>query len=210
MSISMFATIKVACVGDSITFGYGIKNRSIQSYPNQLNKMLGPKYKVRNFGVCARTLLKDGDFPYTHTSQYTASLKWNPDLVIIKLGTNDTKLINWKYKTKFEEELSDLANSYLSLESKPKVYLSYPAPAFCIGNTIDGQRVLDEVIPHIKRVAKKLSLPIIDFHTLLFKDVKLFPDHVHPNAEGAFKLAKQVYEVMTNKRYKETYQSNNK
>ena len=53
--------IRVACVGDSITFGSGIKNRDQNSYPAQLGAMLGEKYEVRNFGVGGATLLKNGE-----------------------------------------------------------------------------------------------------------------------------------------------------
>ena len=55
--------IRVACVGDSITFGYGIKDRDKMSYPAQLGKRLGNKYEVRNFGVNGHTLLSKGNAP---------------------------------------------------------------------------------------------------------------------------------------------------
>jgi len=60
--------IKIACVGDSITQGAGAK--SGQSYPAQLQALLGDGYKVGNFGVSGRTLLKKGDFPYWKEKKY--------------------------------------------------------------------------------------------------------------------------------------------
>ena len=36
-----YAQIKVACIGNSITAGSGIKNRDKDSYPSVLNQMLG-------------------------------------------------------------------------------------------------------------------------------------------------------------------------
>lgn len=88
--------IKVACVGDSITFGAGIKNREKDSYPAQLQAMLGSGFKVGNFGISARTLLKKGDRPYWKEQIYRDALAFQPDYVIIKLGTNDIKPKNWE------------------------------------------------------------------------------------------------------------------
>ena len=88
--------MKVACVGDSITFGATIKNREKKCYPTQLAGLLGSGYTVKNFGVSGATLLKSGDHPYWQTKPYHATLSWEPDLIVVKLGTNDTKPKNWK------------------------------------------------------------------------------------------------------------------
>ena len=45
------AQIRVACVGDSITAGYGLSDPGTQSYPAQLQALLGSGYSVGNFGV---------------------------------------------------------------------------------------------------------------------------------------------------------------
>ena len=95
---SLSAKIIVSCVGDSITFGAAIKDRGKNSYPSQLQELLGDDYKVNNFGVNGATLLKRGDKPYWKLEAYKKALGSNPDIVIIKLGTNDTKPHNWKHK----------------------------------------------------------------------------------------------------------------
>ena len=56
--------IKVACIGNSITYGYGLPDRTTQSYPAQLQKMLGESYQVENFGKSGATLLNKGHRPY--------------------------------------------------------------------------------------------------------------------------------------------------
>lgn len=86
--------IKVAAVGNSITYGAGIENRDVNSYPAQLQRALGDGYEVRNFGVSARTLMSVGNLPYVNEPQYKASLDFAPDVVLIKLGTNDVKEVN--------------------------------------------------------------------------------------------------------------------
>jgi len=97
--------IKLACIGNSITFGSGIPDRVKNSYPGQLALMLGDKWEVRNFGVSGRTLLSKGDNPYIKEQFYKNVLAWQPDVITIKLGTNDSKPQNWKYKDEFEKTI---------------------------------------------------------------------------------------------------------
>lgn len=96
--------IVVACIGNSITYGSGIEERINNSYPAQLQQLLGDEYDVWNFGYSGRTLLKKGDYPYWDEVYLKAAKKLNPDIVIIKLGTNDTKPQNWQYAEEFESD----------------------------------------------------------------------------------------------------------
>jgi len=94
----------VACVGDSITYGAGIADRLNDSYPAQLQRILqpyDPAWRVDNYGVSGATLLRQGDLPYIRQGAYTSAQTCNPDVVIIKLGTNDSKPRNWQYKSSF-------------------------------------------------------------------------------------------------------------
>ena len=93
--------VRVACVGNSITYGARIKNQSHDSYPAVLGRLLGDKYWVKNFGVSARTMLNKGDHPYMKEQAYQQALAFNPNIVVIKLGTNDSKSFNWVYKADF-------------------------------------------------------------------------------------------------------------
>lgn len=92
----------VACVGDSITYGAGIPNRQHNSYPAQLGRMLqefDSRWECRNYGVSGATLLRNGDLPYVQQSAYQQARAAAPDVVIIKLGTNDSKPVNWATRT---------------------------------------------------------------------------------------------------------------
>ena len=82
--------IKTACIGNSVTYGYGHRSPQETSYPVQLGKMLGEKYDVRNFGKSGATLLRKGHRPYNRQAEYDAALEFAPDLAIIHLGLNDT------------------------------------------------------------------------------------------------------------------------
>ena len=90
--------IKVACIGNSITYGAFISNREKNNYPTQLQAYLGSEYEVRNFGVNGITTLTKGNIPYIKTHIYKEIFTYQPDILLIKLGTNDAKAQNWKYK----------------------------------------------------------------------------------------------------------------
>ncbi len=187
--------IKVACVGDSITFGSAIKERVKKCYPARLQKMLGEKYIVRNFGKSARTLLKQGDHPYWREKIYRDALAFNPNYVIIKLGTNDVKPRNWKHKYEFKSDLKELASSFSSLPTRPEVFLSFPVPVEKSKWGITDKKVSKELIPLIREVAEETGLPIIDFYSAVPAGEGLFAaDGVHPNAGGAGKIAETVYQ----------------
>src|SRR5438046_5593511 len=109
------AKIKVACIGDSITQGVGSK----VPWPAILQKMLGEKWEVKNYGVSARTLLKKGDHPFDKEKKYTDAQSYKPDVVIIMLGTNDTKPQNWKFKDEFAADYKDMIAHFTSAELQP-------------------------------------------------------------------------------------------
>jgi lysophospholipase L1-like esterase len=98
---SAVAATKVACVGDSITAGSGTSGPAA-AYPSVLGTKLGAPYQVGNFGVSGATLLTGGDNPYVRSSPYPSSGAFLPDVVVIMLGTNDSKPQNWSQKAAFD------------------------------------------------------------------------------------------------------------
>jgi acyl-CoA thioesterase-1 len=194
-------TIRVACIGDSITYGYSIKNRINDCYPAQLGRMLGPKWQVRNFGVSGATLLKKGDLPYWNQQAFKDALAYNPNVVIIKLGTNDTKPQNWKYKDQFAADYVDMIDRFAKLPSKPRIWICKPVPAYGQRWGISETIIKNEVIPLIDRIARSKHVPVIDLYGPLSDKAELFPDQIHPNAEGAFDIAKVIYAVLTGRQW---------
>jgi acyl-CoA thioesterase-1 len=192
-------TIRVACIGDSITYGYSIKNRIKDCYPAQLGRMLGLTWQVRNFGVSGATLLKKGDLPYCNQQAFKDALAYNPNVVIIKLGTNDTKPQNWKYKDQFAADYSDMIDRFAELPSKPRIWICKPVPAYGQRWGISETIIKNEVIPLIDQTADKKHVSIIDLYDPLSGKPELFPDQIHPNAEGAYDIAKVIYAVLTGK-----------
>ena len=189
--------VRVACIGNSITFGAGIKNRSRDSYPSVLARMLGDSCWVKNFGVSARTMLNKGDHPYMNEPAYKNALAFNPNIVVIKLGTNDSKSFNWKYKADFMKDAQTMINAFKGLPSQPKIYLCYPSKAYLTGDGINDDIISKEIIPMIKKLAKKNDLSVIDLHTAMDGMPELFPDRIHPNEKGAQVMAKAVYQSIS-------------
>ncbi len=183
---------RIACVGDSITFGAAIKDRTKNCYPAQLGRMLGEKFEVRNFGVNGATLLKKGDKPYWKLKAYANARDFQPEIVVIKLGTNDSKPRNWKHKEEYVADYMELIESFRKLGSKPVVWLCYPVPAYPGRWGITDKVMKEEVMPRLDEVAKKSGCKVIDLYSALSDKKEMFPDLVHPNAKGATLIAEAV------------------
>ena len=184
---------KVACVGDSITWGFTIVNRAKYSYPAVLQQLLGEGFEVRNFGHNDAAARFDAETPYASKKAYRDSLAWEPDIVLLMLGTNDTKPWNWNPGI-FREDYLRLVQSYLSLPSSPRVVLVAPIRIFkLIPVTILNPDVLEEgVRPAIRDIAAQLHLQLVDLYDL-FDSARLCRDGVHPQRDGARLLAETLF-----------------
>ncbi len=190
------APIRVACVGDSITHGAGVEQREKNHYPKVLGELLGANYEVKNFGRSGATLLKKGDLPYWKTGEFKGATDFAPQIVIIKLGTNDSKPQNWAHKAEFAADARALVEHFQSLPSKPKVYVCLPVPVYETKWGINETVVKGEVITTLQQVAKEMKLPSIDLYAALSGKAALFPDKIHPNAAGAKVIAETVAKAL--------------
>jgi len=187
VAVSAAEPIKVACVGDSITQGVGAEPG--KSYPSQLQALLGAGYTVGNFGVSGRTLLSKGDLPYVREKRYQEALAIEPDVVVIMLGTNDTKPQNWKFEKEFEADYRALVESFKKLKSKPRIFLCLPSRGpEKPGNIFEGN--LRKLRPRIEKLASALGCKVIDMNAALGKKPEMLADTVHPSTAGAAELAK--------------------
>lgn len=186
--------IKVACVGNSITEGARIEPG--KTYPEQLQILLGDTYEVKNYGISGRTLLKKGDYPYWNEAKYQDVLQWQPNVVVIKLGTNDSKPQNWQHKANFKKDYVKFIKSFKKLPSHPKVYICKPMPAYRENFRISPTVIKDEMLPLIEAIAKKTKVTVIDLYTPMLGKDALAPDGIHPTAEGDAILADEVYKAI--------------
>jgi lysophospholipase L1-like esterase len=200
----------VACIGDSITYGSGIADRTNDSYPAQLQRILqqyDPAWQVSNFGVSGATLLRRGDKPYIRESAYANALASKPDIVVIKLGTNDSKPQNWQYKADFVADYGNLIDAFRALPSKPVVWICKPVPAFAVNFTIRPEVIRDEILPLVEQISLEKNAPVIDLYTALEDSGSLFPDSIHPNPEGAALMARTIAPFLLGVRFLPDYNS---
>ncbi|GGW47822.1 DUF459 domain-containing protein [Arenibacter certesii] len=204
--------IKVACVGDSITYGARLDDRENHSYPAQLQLLLGEKYSVQNLGVGSSTLIRKG-IP-TVWDELSKIKEANPNIIVISLGTNDTCGMGtcgdrkcWEYKGEFKEDYRELIDELLTLPSKPKIYICAPSPMVLETPGLNKERVegltirkprLQELIKMIKSIAKEKKVEFIDLNTPLDHKSELFTekDGVHPNKAGYRAIADLVYQKL--------------
>lgn len=193
-------TVKVACLGDSVTAGYLLANSQSESYPSQLQVLMGNGYEIRNFGHSGATLLKKGSKPYYKTKECSDAIAYQPDIAIIHLGLNDTDPRNWpNYKEDFNADYFWLIDALRKQNPNVKIFICRMTPIFnehprFKSGTRDWFWQIQE---HIGEIAKANNVNLIDLHEKLYSRPDLFPDALHPTKEGAKILAQTVYENVT-------------
>ncbi len=175
--------LRVACVGDSITEGAGLAKQSETGYPVILDSLLGSRYSALNCGRSATTLQKKGDFPYWISKEFSNVFAFNPNIIIIKLGTNDTKSQNWNSEN-FAHDYQALIDTLNTISTHPKIYLCLPVPVFKTEWGINDSTLVNGVIPVIKTIAHNNKLELIDLNNGMRDQKANFPDGIHPNEMG--------------------------
>lgn len=181
---------RVACVGDSITFGYGLPNDN--SYPMELSKNLGAKYSVLNFGMSGTTLQKETDFSYWKSKEFTNVFAERPNIIIVKLGTNDTKKAFWNAEH-FAADYQLLIDSLKTIPGNSRIYVCLPVPVYKNKFNISEAVMTTGVIPAVEQIAKRNKLTIIDLYHPFSNMADNFPDGVHPNE----KVAKMMADIIS-------------
>ncbi|MDB5050959.1 MAG: Alpha-L-fucosidase [Fibrobacteres bacterium] len=191
------AQIKIACIGNSITEGTVVGGNA-NAYPAALQKLLGTGYLVQNDGVSSTTLLKSGDTPYWTKGKLKDAFTFQPDIITMKLGTNDTKPQNWDaHKQDFKKDCLAMIDTLGSMASHPKIWIVLPVPVIKSSYGINDT-ALQKIIVILKQVAMEKNLPIIDANTPLKGKAQLFMDDgVHPNQAGEDTLGHVFYRALT-------------
>ena len=200
--------VRVACIGNSITDGWGIDMASQLGYPAQLQQLLGAGYVVKNYGVSARTMLQKGDRPYMKEMAWRDCLAFRPDVVVIKLGTNDSKPQNWTHGDEFEADVQTMIDQLAPLRpvlnkkgrptgrlaraERPRIYLCTPAAALNERGDISDATITAEIIPILRRVAERNGLTLIDLHEAIADKSLFTADGIHPNDKGARRMAEVI------------------
>ena len=189
--VSKDTVIRVACLGDSLT-------RMVEpvAYPTQLQGLLGRGWEVRNFGLGTATVLSFGDLPYLKSREFEDALAWEPHAVIILLGTNDSKPRHWYYRDDFVRDYHWMVDRLQQIPTRPRIWIAYPPPAFPGQWGIRDSVIREEMIPRLKKIARRQGVPVIDLYAVFAGHPELFPDQIHPDERGLALLAEAVHKTL--------------
>jgi len=192
--------IKIACIGNSVTYGYGLTDPQHSSYPAQLQRLLGANYLVGNFGHSGATLSKKGHNPYYKNGEFGAAMAFSPDIAIIHLGLNDTDPRDWpNVRESFEGDYAWLISEIRRSNANVRILICRLTPIFSghprfKSGTRDWYDQIQQLIPEIARVN---HTELVDLHSPLYSRPELFADNLHPDKEGAGIIAKTIYQSIT-------------
>lgn len=190
---------KIACIGNSITAGAGLQNPYLDAWPIQLRTLLGSGYYTEDLGVSGTTMMKTGDSPWWNQHQYSATIKLNPDEILISLGTNDSKTYQWN-AVNFKRDYLALIDSFSKISSHPKFHILTCAKAYSAIYSINDSTIINGIIPILKEISSERKIPVIDTYSATLNMSSYFPDGVHPNAAGAKIFATHVAEILKTKK----------
>lgn len=186
--------LKVVCLGDSITYGHRLADPRQQSYPSRLSAQARGQWEVLNCGRNGATVLQKGDIPITSQDVYKRALASQPDVLVLLLGTNDTKDNNWLYNDDFVTDYVALIQTLQEIPSKPRVIACLIPPILIdYPNGLTGKRV-QEVNDLLKEAVAVSGVDLLDLHGPLLARPDYFTDGVHPNDRGALEIASLVFD----------------
>ncbi len=199
---------RIACVGDSLTYGHSWHN---EAYPVYLAELLGDEIEVQNFGLNGASVTGFNpplNLKYSEQAEFDASLKYNADIVIIMLGTNDSK--GWAdAEPIFQAEYEELIAAYRDVNPDVKI-IAVTAPPTMENNkfSIPDDIITENVVPLQKEIAEENDLTLVDlsgrfldrsdnsdpFGEFIRGDAAF--DGVHLTIEGAEFLAELIAEAI--------------
>lgn len=190
---------KIACIGNSTTYGYGISGWPTKNYPYVLSELLGSEYHVANFGLSSHCVQDSADKPYRNTDVFTRSIAYDADIIILMMGANDAKPENWQGIDAFTQAYLALLDAYLQNGEQSQVWLCTPVfPHPLSDGTVSfGIRpdAMEEICTMIRELAAGAGYPLLDMYALTADHPEWFlDDGVHPNAAGAAAMAQYIAE----------------
>jgi acyl-CoA thioesterase I len=193
--------VRFGFIGNSITFGATLTNPQKECYPAQLGQMLQEIYGdtciLQNYAISSRTMLKNGDFPFWNDAEFRDALKFAPEILLICLGTNDSKPQNWDlYGNEYYDDYKSMIDTFRLRNPHVHFLVCRPCPAYQVVWGIRDSVIVNGVIPAIDSILDYSGAAVVDFYAPMVDSVALFPDYIHPNYRGSAALARIVYNVM--------------
>ena len=198
--------IRVACVGDSITAGARVDAES-ESYPAALQRTLVDTHEVKNFGIGGATLIKTGRPNVWQTLD--AVKEFQPHIVVVSLGTNDTvggNRRNWQQIRRFDDDYTALISTLAELPTKPRIVLCTPTAMVLQTDGLSEDRLADlaERQPRLQQLCERVrrlaagraaqNVSLLELNAVIKDrpDLVTEGDGVHPNAKGYLAISAAV------------------
>lgn len=192
---------RIACIGDSITFGAGVvARRKKEAWPYLVARRLGEGFQTLNYGISGATALLESEVVFKKSHDFVdAAIDAKPELYLMMLGTNDAKTVNWRaddfyrdYNRMIDRMQSGSPQAEIVLMTPPT---AYPDPKLKDGMGafgIDCNTVHNETVPMVRKIAEERGLPVVDIHSFTADHPDWFDDGIHPNAEGNRQMAEYI------------------
>ncbi len=202
------APIKVAIIGDSISFGSGAEQRELNRYSTRLGHLLGDTHEVKPFAASSLCLLRKADRPFIKTLHFQKALAFKPDIAVITLGTNDTcqnaKRNNWQHHADLQADALFLVTELRKANPNIVVHLCSPPPMFPHQKGLKPGRKADllERSKHLPVIHKAYAAAAATDDKLHFHDLSRAltagrtTDGVHPDTFGHEQLAHHYHELL--------------
>ena len=209
---SQHSKLKIACIGNSITFGARVDNPSADSYPAVLSKTLKSKgysnYEVLNFGIGGATMLRYGK---PNLWRLLDSIKmYKPDIMLIKAGTNETvsePLFNWEQMKDFEADYNLFIDSVKKMIPNCVIILCSPLDMVINTPELSKDRFdnltlrrprIWELRTRVSKIAAAAGLHFLDLTPSFTNKPEYITikDGVHPNLKGYDFLGRYVAEYL--------------
>lgn len=175
----------IACIGASITEGAGATNFYTESYPSQLQNALEGAYNVINFGNSGKTVNPDlGDESWLNQYQWVGVKSIVPDIAILNIGTNDSKVHNNPTYDSFHEDFKHLVDSLLEINPEMRIIVCTVPYAYSDIWGISNDNIANIIAPVQRAIAEEYGFDLVDLYNYTQNKAHLFPDGVHPSTEG--------------------------
>ena len=200
--------VRMAMVGNSITYGAGLPDPAADCYPSQLDTLLraiyGDSVLIGNYGVSARTMMKNSELPIWEENAFTDALELVPDICLILLGTNDSKPYRWDtWGDEFLGDYLSMIDTFKFRNPNTKFIVCYPPPIWKghpYGTNYQDKHndsvVVNEIIPLIDSVVTLTGATLVDFHTPFVDSLQYFPDKLHPDKAGSGIMAAMLFDTL--------------
>lgn len=199
----------ILCFGDSNTYGYtpgtGERFDIHTRWPRKLGQLLGDSYDIVEEGMCNRTTVFSSELdPYCSALDYIIPclISHSPiDLLIIMLGTNDTKdrynVSAAEIGMGLETLLSKIFGFYQARAEKIRILLVAPVPLGDVSQAVTFSNTSRDKSLHLSEIYSKLALTYgCSFYDAGSIIHNLGCDGIHLTAIAHSKLAAGLFPII--------------